>query len=44
MKKMMKSYEAPKAEMFEMQMPTVLMSSGANGTNVTIEDPTETEP
>lgn len=28
MKKMMKNYEAPKAEMFEMQMPTVLMASG----------------
>jgi hypothetical protein len=27
MKKMMKNYEAPVAEMFEMQMPTVLMSS-----------------
>lgn len=31
MKKMMKNYEAPMAEMFEMQMPTVLMSSPANG-------------
>ncbi len=29
MKKMMKNYEAPMAEMFEMQMPTVLMSSPA---------------
>jgi len=28
MKKMMKNYEAPVAEMFEMQMPTVLMESG----------------
>jgi hypothetical protein len=27
MKKMMKNYEAPMAEMFEMQMPTVLMAS-----------------
>ena len=27
MKKMMKNYEAPMAEMFEMQMPTVLMGS-----------------
>ena len=27
MKKMMKNYEAPVAEMFEMQMPTVLMAS-----------------
>lgn len=27
MKKMNKTYEAPKAEMFEMQMPTVLMAS-----------------
>lgn len=31
MKKMMKNYEAPMAEMFEMQMPTVLMSSPAGG-------------
>jgi hypothetical protein len=30
MKKMMKNYEAPMAEMFEMQMPTVLMSSTEN--------------
>jgi hypothetical protein len=43
MKKMMKNYEAPVAEMFEMQMPTVLMSStssthggGASGTDTTI--------
>lgn len=36
MKKMMKNYEAPMAEMFEMQMPTVLMSSPAgNGTSGT---------
>lgn len=28
MKKMNKLYEAPKAEMIEMQMPVVLMSSG----------------
>ncbi len=28
MKKMNKMYEAPKAEVFEMQMPTVLMASG----------------
>ena len=27
MKKMNKTYEAPVAEMFEMQMPTVLMAS-----------------
>jgi hypothetical protein len=27
MKKTYKTYEAPKAEMFEMQMPTVLMAS-----------------
>ena len=27
MKKMNKTYEAPVAELFEMQMPTVLMSS-----------------
>ncbi len=32
MKKMMKNYEAPKAEMFEMQMPTVLMASITGGT------------
>ena len=31
MKKMMKNYEAPMAEMFEMQMPTVLMGSTENG-------------
>ena len=30
MKKMMKNYEAPVAEMFEMQMPTVLMASTQN--------------
>jgi hypothetical protein len=30
MKKMMKNYEAPVAEMFEMQMPTVLMASTVN--------------
>jgi hypothetical protein len=43
MKKMMKNYEAPMAEMFEMQMPTVLMSSPAseNPTHGT-GDPTET--
>jgi hypothetical protein len=37
MKKMMKNYEAPMAEMFEMQMPTVLMDSiqNANGDSVT---------
>jgi hypothetical protein len=34
MKKMMKNYEAPKAEMFEMQMPTVLMSSTTNSGNI----------
>ena len=33
MKKMMKNYEAPMAEMFEMQMPTVLMSSPAGDGN-----------
>lgn len=32
MKKMMKNYEAPVAEMFEMQMPTVLMASMTDGT------------
>jgi len=32
MKKMNKMYEAPKAEMIEMQMPVVLMNSGT-GTN-----------
>lgn len=30
MKKMNKTYEAPVAEMFEMQMPTVLMNSGSD--------------
>lgn len=34
MKKMMKNYEAPKAEMFEMQMPTVLMGSVQDMNNV----------
>lgn len=34
MKKMMKNYEAPVAEMFEMQMPTVLMASTQNSGNV----------
>ena len=29
MKKMNKMYEAPVAEVFEMQMPTVLMASGS---------------
>lgn len=31
MKKMNKTYEAPVAEMFEMQMPAVLMLSGNAG-------------
>jgi len=31
MKKMNKTYEAPVAEMYEMQMPTVLMVSQAMG-------------
>lgn len=31
MKKMNKTYEAPKAEMINMQMPTVLMGSPAPG-------------
>jgi len=31
MKKMNKMYEAPKAEVIEMQMPTVLMISGVGG-------------
>lgn len=30
MKKMNKNYEAPVAEVFEIQMPTVLMASGMN--------------
>jgi hypothetical protein len=34
MKKMMKNYEAPMAEMFEMQMPTVLMASTNNSGNI----------
>ena len=40
MKKMNKTYEAPVAEVFEMQMPTVLMASvipGVGGDDV-IED------
>lgn len=31
MKKMNKMYEAPKAEVIEMQMPVVLMESGGEG-------------
>ena len=31
MKKMNKTYEAPMAEMIEMQMPAVLMASGPYG-------------
>lgn len=31
MKKMNKIYEAPKAELIEMQMPTVLMASTTTG-------------
>jgi hypothetical protein len=34
MKKMNKMYEAPVAEMIEMQMPTVLMMSGGTGSTV----------
>ena len=33
MKKMNKMYEAPKAEMIEMQMPVVLMASGEDTGN-----------
>jgi len=36
MKKMNKTYEAPVAEVIEMQMPVVLMVSGAD---VDIDDP-----
>ncbi len=32
MKKMNKMFEAPKAEVIEMQMPTVLMISGGSAT------------
>lgn len=32
MKKMNKTYEAPKAELIEMQMPTVLMASAGDQT------------
>ena len=32
MKKMNKMYEAPRAEVIEMQMPTVLMISGGTAT------------
>ena len=39
MKKMNKTYEAPVAEVFEMQMPSVLMESG-----VQVEDPIGFEP
>ena len=43
MKKMNKTYEAPKAEMFEMQMPTVLMASNPNHVPVTGDEGTETD-
>lgn len=36
MKKMNKTYEAPEAEVIEMQMPTVLMASDSTGTGNTI--------
>jgi hypothetical protein len=40
MKKMNKNYEAPVAEVFEMNMPTVLMASGpTSDDNTTWEDP-----
>ena len=35
MRKMTKIYEAPKAEMIEMQMPVVLMGSGTTTGNET---------
>ena len=38
MKKMNKMYEAPVAEVFEMQMPTVLMASINGGTAGSNED------
>ena len=43
MKKMNKIYEAPKAEMIEMEMPVVLMASsnGEAGENPVIVDPNE---
>jgi hypothetical protein len=41
MKKTNKTYEAPVAEMFKMQMPTVLMSSG-DGTG--FDDPSGENP
>ena len=41
MKKMNKTYEAPKAEMFEMQMPTVLMASNPTNIHGTGDDGTE---
>jgi hypothetical protein len=34
MKKMNKTYEAPVAEMIEMQMPVVLMVSAGTGTGI----------
>ena len=42
MKKMMKNYEAPVAEMFEMQMPTVLMASTQNSGSWSAENGYET--
>jgi hypothetical protein len=43
MKKMMKNYEAPMAEMFEMQMPTVLMGSTVNSGAHNADSGSETE-
>lgn len=36
MKKMNKTYEAPKAEVIEMQMPVVLMESTGSGSGSTM--------
>lgn len=36
MKKMNKTYEAPEAEVIEMQMPTVLMASDGSGSGSSI--------
>jgi hypothetical protein len=38
MKKMNKMYEAPKAEMIEMQMPVVLMGSDVTGGGTDYEE------
>ena len=43
MQKMNKTYEAPKAEMIEMQMPTVLMASTGEGGGYNMNNPVDDE-